>query len=280
MIKIRHFFLTTLIIALMPLLTSCQLILLDPKGSIAADEKNIIIVSLLLMLIVVIPVVILTFTFAWKYRSNNTKAKYTPNWAHSTLLEVIWWTVPCIIIGVLGVITWTSSHRLDPYKPIDNPLKPITIQVIALEWKWLFIYPEQNIATINEIRIPVGVPIQFLITAEGPMNSFQIPQLGGQIYAMDGMQTKLHLVADSMGEYRGMGTNFSGDGFSGMHFIVYVTSKDAFGQWVRTVKQSSKKLTTTEYTALIHPSENHATQYFSYANREIFEIAAMKSMKK
>ena len=203
-LKCRNFLSLTLVLSLSLLLNGCNnLVLLNPKGIIAADEKHILIFSVLLMLLIVIPVIFMVFAIAWRYRASNEKAKYEPEWSHSTLLEVIWWSIPCVIIGILGAITWTSTHRLDPYQALNHPAKPITIQAISLEWKWLFIYPEQNIASINYIQFPVDVPVRFLISAEGPMNSFQIPQLAGQIYAMAGMKTKLHLIANAPGEYRG-----------------------------------------------------------------------------
>lgn len=261
------------------LLSGCKLVVMDPQGTIAAQEKRLLIIAVLIMLLVVLPVILLIFLFAWWYRAGNTKAAYSPNWSHSTLLEVVWWSIPCIIIVVLGVITWMSSHSLDPYKPllIDNK-KPITIEVIALQWKWLFIYPEQNIATINYIQIPIHTPIRFLITAEGPMNSFQIPQLAGQIYAMTGMQTKLYLAADRVGNYRGISANFSGDGFSDMKFIVRASTQEQFDQWMKTVKQSPHMLSRTTYQQLITPSENNPIQYFSSADKTIFQMALMKSM--
>src|SRR5579883_866864 len=221
--KIRQVLSTVTCLGFALLLTGCKLTMLEPKGIIATDEKHILLTSALLMLIVVIPVIILTFAFAWRYRESNTKATYSPEWSHSTLLEVICWSVPCLIIVILSVITWQSSHRLDPYKPLAEDSKTLTIQAISLEWKWLFIYPDQNIATVNYVQFPVGVPVRFLISAEGPMNSFQIPQLAGQIYAMAGMQTKLHLMADEPGDYQGLSTNFTGDGFSDMTFTARAT---------------------------------------------------------
>jgi len=277
--KSRHILLGILFFVAALSLSGCKFALLDPKGIIAADEKNIMITSVWLMSIVIVPVIILTFVFAWRYRAGNTKAKYTPDWSHSTVLELIWWSVPCIIIAILATITWKSTHELDPYKPLAvNNSKPITIQAIALEWKWLFIYPEQNIATINFVQFPAGVPVTFLITAEGPMNSFQIPQLAGQIYAMAGMQTKLNLIANAEGDYAGISANFSGDGFAGMKFTARASSQAQFDQWVKSVKQSPDKLTMAAYHRLVQPSENNRIQQFSAANSKIFEMAIMKSM--
>lgn len=277
--KIKTFFLAIISFGLAFLLSGCKLAILDPKGMIAADEKAIMITSVWLMLIVVVPVIALSFIFAWRYREGNTKAKYSPDWSHSTLLEIVWWSIPCVIIAILGVITWTTSYQLDPYKPIAaKNNKSITIEAIALEWKWLFIYPEQHIATINFVQFPVNVPVEFRVTAEGPMNSFQIPQLGGQIYAMAGMQTKLHLIADTTGDYRGISANFSGDGFSDMKFTARVSSPEQFDQWVKSVKQSPQQLTMTTYNKLIQPSTNDVVNYFAAENNNIFETVIMKAM--
>jgi cytochrome o ubiquinol oxidase subunit 2 len=201
-----------------------------------------------------------------------------PEWSHSVLLEIIWWTIPCIIISILAYITWFSSHNLDPYKPLDSKLKPVVIQAVALRWKWLFIYPEHNIATINFVQIPVNTPVTFLITAEGPMNSLQIPQLAGQIYAMAGMQSKLHIMAQAPGEYRGISANFSGQGFSDMKFTVRAGSKDEFDRWVLQAKQSPELLTYGVYSKLTQPSINEAVKYFVSSRDDIFQTVAMQPM--
>lgn len=278
MIKLRYFFFAALNLGFALLLSGCNLAILNPKGLVAAQEKHILVISAALMLIVVVPVIFLTFFFAWRYRESNPKSSYAPKWAHSTLIEIICWSVPCIIVGILGVITWKTSHELDPYKPLISRNHPITIQAIALDWKWLFIYPEQHIAAVNFIQFPIGVPVQFLITAIGAMNSFQIPQLGGQIYAMAGMQTKLHLIADELGDYRGISSNFSGNGFSEMKFVARVSTQKAFNQWVREVKQSPNKLNQRAYNELAQPSENNPRQYYSSANPDIYQSLLMKSM--
>lgn len=278
MIKLRHILFTSLFLGLMPLISGCKMVLLDPKGLIAADEKRLLITAVLLMLIIVIPVIVLTLVFAWKYRASNTAAKYTPDWAHSTALEVVWWTIPCIIIAILATITWISSHQLDPYRPLDVKGKPITIEAISLEWKWLFIYPDQHIATVNYVEFPAQVPVRFLITSDAPMNSFQIPQLAGQIYAMAGMKTKLNLIANETGDYSGLSTNYSGAGFSDMKFAVRATSQAEFDQWVKTVKKSSQKLTPDVYNKLAQPSDNDPVGYFSYAPSDLFNNVVMKFM--
>ena len=198
------------------------------------------------MLMVVIPVILMALWFAWRYRESNN-AKYTPEWQDSTLLEVIWWAIPCIVILILGTVTWKTTHNLDPYKSIDSTTKPVTIEIVSLDWKWLFIYPDYKIASVNYLRIPAGTPINFKITAASPMNSFMIPELGGQIYAMTGMTTQLHLIADSPGLYRGLATNYTGIGFAGMHFFAEAVSPENFIDWVKTVKKLPKKLNATVF---------------------------------
>ena len=191
---------------------------LEPKGFIGIKERDLIITALLLMLIVVIPVFLFALFFAWKYRESNSKARHAPDWEHNYIAEYCWWGVPFLLIIILGVITWKSSHELNPFRPIQSDVKPIKIQVVALQWKWLFIYPEQNIATVNYVEFPEKTPINFEITADAPMNSFWIPQLGGQIYAMPAMRSKLHLIANEEGTFRGCSSNISGKGFAGMVF--------------------------------------------------------------
>lgn len=260
------------------LLNGCKAVILNPHGMIASDEKRLIIIATVLMLIIVIPVILMTFGFAWKYRESNTKAKYTPNWSHSTVLEIIWWAIPCIIIAILATITWDTTHELDPYKPLSVTGKPITIEVVALDWKWLFIYPEQKIATVNFIQFPAHVPINFKITSDAPMNSFMIPALGGQIYAMAGMQTQLHLIADEQGVYNGMSVSFSGPGFSDMKFLAKASSLDDFNRWVATVKQSPQELNQEAYNVLATPSENNKVEYYSSVQNNLYEDLIMKFM--
>lgn len=274
--KLRTFLFITVLTVL---LTGCKMALLDPKGIIAASEKQLLIDAVLLMLIVVIPVILMSFIFVWKYRSKNDQAKYQPNWSHSTALEAVCWAIPCIIIGVLATMTWISSHKLDPYRPLDTKQKPLIIQVVALDWKWLFIYPEQHIATVNYIQIPTNAPVQFLITADAPMNSLQIPRLAGQIYAMPGMQTKLNLMANSNGVYEGFSANFSGDGFSDMKFVVKATSKKQFDAWVKSAQKSKKKLTEPTYAILALPSKNTAPRFYSSPANNLFKNIIAKYLK-
>ncbi len=267
-----------LFVKLLFFLSSGGITVLDPKGMIALAEKNLLITATLLMMIVIIPVFIMLFAFAWRYRAGNTKAKYTPEFTHSVPLEFVWWTIPIIIITILGVITWKSTHDLDPYRPLVGDVKPMKIQVVALDWKWLFIYPDQNIATVNVVAIPVDVPIRFEITADAPMNSFWIPALGGQIYAMAGMNTKLNLIANEVGDYPGSSANFSGAGFSGMKFVTQARTQVEFDEWVISVKESPRVLTQAEYDILALPSENNPIALYSTAIEGLFESIIMKFM--
>jgi cytochrome o ubiquinol oxidase subunit 2 len=250
----------------------------NPKGVVALAEMNLIVTTTLLMLIVVVPVFTLLAVFSWRYRASNTKAKYTPDWHSNKILETVWWTIPIVIIFIIAGITWTSSHELDPYKPIVSNVPPITIQVVALDWKWLFIYPEQNIATVNFVQFPKDTPVNFRITGDAPMNSFWIPQLAGQIYAMAGMDTKLHLIASESGEYAGVSANYSGFGFSGMKFIAKVSSKEEFDKWVKDVQQSPNALSLDEYNKLAKKSRNNVVAYYSSVAEKLYTTIIMKFM--
>lgn len=248
------------------LLGGCNWTLLNPVGQVGIEERNLIITATLLMLLVVVPVIAMTFIFAWKYRASNKDATYAPKWSHSTKIEVVIWTVPILIILALGVLTYKSTHALDPYRPLESDVKPLTIEVVAMDWKWLFIYPEQGIATVNKIVFPANTPINFRITSDTVMNSFFIPGLGGQIYAMAGMQTKLHLIANHNAEMDGISANYSGAGFTGMKFKAIATSQADFDAWVNEVKASPKQLDQAEYAALSKPSQNNPVAlYSSYA---------------
>ena len=262
------------------LLSGCDSALLNPKGQIALEQRSLILTAFGLMMIVVIPAVFMAVFFAWKYRATNTNATYSPNWSHSNKVEAVVWTIPILIIIFLGVLTWKSTHALEPSKPLVSDVKPIEIDVVALDWKWLFIYPEQGIATVNQIAFPANTPVNFKITSNSVMNSFFIPTLGSQIYAMAGMQTKLHLIANEPGTFDGISANFSGRGFSGMKFKAIATKDDAeFQQWVAKVKAAPNALTTMDdFEKLAAPSENHPVEYFSTANPELFKQVIDKFM--
>lgn len=227
--------------------------ILDGKGLIAKQEAALMLEATLLMLVVAIPVWGLLFFFAWKYRASNTAATYSPDWEHSKMDELIWWAIPLEIILVLAALTWSTTHALDPRRPIVSDTPPMTIQVVALPWKWLFLYPAQGIATVNFVEIPVGTPVNFEVTADAPMNSFWIPRLGGQIYAMTGMMNPLQLVADEPGDYDGLSANYSGEGFAQMRFVARATAPEDFDEWVNTVRTSSLGLDRVGYAALAAP---------------------------
>lgn len=260
------------------LVNGSNIAVLNPKGIIALQERNLMSIAFVLMLLVIIPLFVFTFFIAWKYRASNTKAAYAPDSDHNTKLEFLWWAMPAVIILTLAVITWKSTHELDPYKPLKVSVRPITIQVIALQWKWLFIYPEQNIAAVNFIQFPERTPINFELTADAPMNSFWIPSLGGQIYAMAGMRTQLHLIADSPGDFAGSAAEISGRGFSGMKFIARASSQADFDAWVQSIKQSSNTLDLTEYNNLTEPSENNPVVFYSSTGENLYNKIIMKYM--
>jgi cytochrome o ubiquinol oxidase subunit 2 len=255
-------------------------VLLDPKGPIGADEKSIIILATLLMLIVVIPVIVMAIVFPWRYRASNTKATYSPNWSHSGRIEAVVWLVPCVIVAGLATVTWISTHDLDPYKPIAPTVataangKPIEVQVVSLDWKWLFIYPSLNIATVNELAFPAGTPVHFSLTSGTVMNSFFIPQLGSQIYTMAGMQTQLSLLASEPGNYRGISANYSGGGFSDMTFQARAMTDSDYAAWVQKVRASQQTLTPAVYRNLEQP--NAPVTYYSAVGPNVFHDALNK----
>lgn len=252
--------------------------ILAPSGVIATRQAEILYLTAGLSLIVVIPVFILTFWFAYKYREGNKNAKYAPELSGNTWLEIIWWGIPLALITFLAVVTYNTSHSLDPFKPLDSSKQPLNIQVIALQWRWLFIYPEQKIASVNYFYIPTDRPVKFSITSDAPMNSFWIPQLGGQIYAMSGMKTDLNLNAEKPGVYEGSSANISGQGFANMRFKVQAGSDNEFGSWVSSVKKSGSVLTLASYGKLSQPSQNTATIYYGQAENGIFDNVIMKYM--
>jgi cytochrome o ubiquinol oxidase subunit 2 len=252
---------------------------LQPAGQIGEKEKHLLVITTLLCLIVVIPVFIMTAYIAWKYREGNKSARYQPSWDRSWKIESVWWGIPLMIISTLAVITWNSSHDLDPFKPLASTNKAIPVQVVALPWKWLFIYPQQNISTVNYLAMPLNTPVDFQITADAPMNSFWIPQLGGQVYAMSGMSTQLHLMADKPGLYTGRSANISGRGFSGMDFQTHVWDKSQFDSWVQTVRKSPTKLTFDQYAQLSQDSENNPPTYYSAAADNLYDNIIMKYME-
>jgi cytochrome o ubiquinol oxidase subunit 2 len=251
----------------------------NSAGSIGAQERNLMFFALGLSLVVVIPVYIMLFSFAWRYREGSKKKrKYSPELSGNWLAETVWWTIPTILIVILSVVTWQSSHKLDPYRALDSSKKPMTIQVVALDWKWLFIYPEQHVASVNFVQLPVGTPVKFQITSDAPMNSLWIPQLGGQIYAMPGMATQLNLIADRAGDYHGSSANISGKGFARMDFTARAGSESDFNNWVNAARRSSDTLDHQAYDRLARPSQDNPVTYYSDPESDLFDQVLLKYM--
>ncbi len=256
------------ILLLVALFANSNMVLFDSKGSIGEAQSSLIITSVLLMAIIIIPVLFMAIYFPYKYRHSNKKAEYTPEWEHSTKIEVVVWTVPCLIVLTLGWITYQTSYSLDPRKEIVSEEEPLTIQVVAMNWKWLFIYPEQQIATVNEIAMPINRPVKFLVTSDTAMNSFFIPQLGSQVYAMAGMENRLNLMAKEEGSYRGISANYSGYGFANMRFKAHAVKDVAFKEWVQKVKTSDLVLNNNSYDQLTANAKEqiikpHPVTYFA-----------------
>lgn len=250
--------------------------ILSPEGPIGQKERNLILLAVVLSLIVIIPVYFMLFYFAWQYREGNKKAKYDPHFDRSRLIESVWWGVPFVIITILAIATWQGSHELDPFKPLQSNKKPLNIQVVALQWKWLFIYPEQNIATVNLVQFPQNRPINFNVTADAPMNSFWIPQLGGQIYAMSGMSTNVNLMADGLGSYQGSSANISGGGFAGMTFVANSVTNSDFANWITLVRQYRDSLTMDSYSQLSEPSKDVPIGYYSSVESGLYHKIVTK----
>ncbi len=268
----------SLIIFLITYLRAYKEGVINPEGVIALAEKHLMITAFSLMMLIVVPVIVMLITFVWHFRASNTKAKYTPNWHENTLLEIVWWFFPGVIVLALAAITWKSTHDLDPYKPIDTGARPLVVQVVALDWKWLFIYPEQGIASVNLLEFPKGRPLSLSITSDAPMNALWIPQLGGQVYAMAGMSSSLHLLGTTLGDYRGSSSHFSGDGFSEMKFTARVVEEQDFDQWIREVKATNSSLNYSDYEALAEPSEKNPVTLYGTAQPHLYDTILMKYM--
>jgi cytochrome o ubiquinol oxidase subunit 2 len=244
------------------MLGGCSHGVLDPQGPIAAAERLILFDSTGIMLAIVIPTMLATLAVAFWFRSSNARAIYLPDFNYSGRLEILVWSIPIMTVLLVGGVAWVGAYNLDPPKPIASAEKPLRVQVVSLDWKWLFIYPEQGIASVNQLFIPVGTPVNFELTSSGVMNSFLVPQLGGQIYTMAGMVTRLNLLADHAGSYRGISSQFSGDGFADMHFMANAVPADQFAQWVAATRSSGPRLDQQAYTDLAKPTK--AVAPFTY----------------
>ena len=270
---------TLALLACLPL-AGCGMVVLDPSGDVAARQRDLLVISTLLMLLIIVPVMALVVWFAWRYRHNNRDAAYEPDWHHSMRLELVIWSAPLLIIICLGAITWLGTHLLDPYRKLDrlDKQRPLTtetrelvVQVVALDWKWLFIYPQYGVATVNEFVVPVDQPVSLRITASSVMNSFYVPEFAGMIYAMPGMQTQLHGVFNSVNDSEGFSANYSGAGFSGMKFAARSVTQADFDAWIEKAKGSQETLTRQRYLQLAEPSEREPPRLFAKTDDRLFD---------
>ncbi|KQT87142.1 ubiquinol oxidase subunit II [Aurantimonas sp. Leaf443] len=261
-------------------LSGCNLVVMNPSGDVAAQQSDLIVVSTLLMLVIIVPVIATTLFFAWRYRASNAKAKYDPTWHHSTGLEVLIWTAPLMIIIALGALTWISTHLLDPYRPLDRigagrpvtaEMRPLTVEVVALDWKWMFFYPEYGIATVNELAAPVDRPIAFKLTSAAQMTAFYVPALAGMIYTMPGMETKLHGVINEAGVYDGFASHYNGPGFSRMRFKFHGLDEAGFEAWVQRVKAEGTPLDRAAYLQVEKPSEAEPVRYYASVEADLYQ---------
>jgi len=259
------------------LLRGKDVALFMPKGLIAREQHSLMIFSVALMLAVAIPTLILFYSFAWRYRESNKRAAYDPHARHGKFFVFGLWLIPSVIVLILASVMWPATHKLEPHKPIVGDAETLTIQVVAMRWKWLFIYPKQSIATVNFIQVPTGTQVQFELTAdEAPMSSFWIPHLGGQLYAMTGHTNRLNLMADTEGDYTGSSAEINGAGFAGMKFTARATSTEDFNRWVQGVQRSSNMLDSDAYKRLLTPSKNNPVVYYSAAQTELYDTVLMK----
>jgi cytochrome o ubiquinol oxidase subunit 2 len=243
---------------------------LDPGGPIARSERDLMVAATVLMLTVVIPVFVLTAGFAWRYRASNARSAYRPGWSHSTAIEAVVWTVPALIVCCIAYLVWVYTHRLDPYRPIGASAAALEIDVISEDWKWLFVYPEENIATVNELVFPADRPVHLKLTSDSAMSAFYVPGLGGQIFAMAGMTTRLNLRADQPGEFIGRNMQYTGDGFADQTFAARAVTPAAFAAWIATAKQSSDVLDAERVKALERPSREARPHYYASVEPDLF----------
>lgn len=260
-------------------LAGCNLVVMAPSGDIAAQQRDILVIATGLMLLIIVPVMALIVIFAWRYRASNTEAEYDPDWHHSTQLELVIWSVPLLIIIALGAVTWMGTHLLDPYRPLGRiaagqpvtaRMEPLEVEVVALDWKWLFIYPQYDVASVNVLAAPVDRPINFRLTASSVMNAFYVPAMAGMIYAMPGMETKLHGVINRAGTYEGLSSQYSGAGFSGMRFAFHGYDEAGFERFIEEARASDRPLDRTEYLRLEPPSENVPQAFYAKVDPLLF----------
>jgi cytochrome o ubiquinol oxidase subunit 2 len=250
----------------------------DPQGPIGAADTAILIDSVAIMLAIVLPTIVAIFAFAFWFRASNTKARYLPNWEYSGRIELVVWSVPALTIILLGGVAWIGAHQLDPAKAVEGSAKPLTIQAVSLDWKWLFIYPDQRVATINTLTVPAGVPLRFELTSSSVMNVFFIPQFGSMIYTMNGMATQLNLRADRPGTFQGLSAHFSGDGFSDMHFDVHVVPSEQFSKWAQDASRAEKSLDELSYGEIAKPSMKSQPAVYRLADPQLFNSVVTQKL--
>jgi cytochrome o ubiquinol oxidase subunit 2 len=276
--QLRHATRLTTIAVCSLALSACKTGILEPQGPIGAAEKSILIDSIAIMLAIVAPTILAIFAFAWWFRASNTRARYLPEWEYSGRIELVVWAIPALVVMLLGGVAWIGSHDLDPAKPIASSQPPLEIQAVSLDWKWLFLYPDQKLATVNTLTIPVGVPVHFSLTSSSVMNAFFIPQLGSMIYTMNGMTTRLNLQADTAGVFHGMSSHYSGDGFSDMNFKVHSVSPAEFSDWVKTASKATATLDARSYTELAKQSLKVAPATYRLDDANLFQSIATQML--
>jgi cytochrome o ubiquinol oxidase subunit 2 len=254
-----------------PALGGCSSVLMNPQGPVAADEMTILLNALAIMLVIVVPTILATLLFAWWFRASNTRARYRPTFVYSGRVELVTWAIPILVILFLGGLTWVGSHKLDPAEPLKSTTPAVNVQVVSLDWKWLFIYPDKGVASVNELVVPAGTPIHLKLTSASVMNTFFVPQLAGMIYTMNGMADDLYLQADRPGVFQGRSAHFSGDGFSDMHFDVRALSPADFAAWTDHTRSAGPALDEPAYTALARQSTNVPTSTYRAVSPDLFE---------
>lgn len=259
-------------------LGGCSYGIIDPRGPIGRADQLIMRNALVIMLAIVVPTLMATVLFAWWFRASNTRARYRPGFAYSGRLELLIWSIPTLVTVFIAGLIWIGSHQLDPAEPIPSNARPLDIQVVSLDWKWLFIYPEQQVASVNQVVVPAGVPLRFAITSASVMNTFFVPQLGSMIYSMDGMVTQLNLLADDPGDYPGLSGMFSGDGFSDMRFVVHAVPAAAFESWVARTKSTGPALDRAGYAQLARESQNVAPYTYRTVDPDLFAAIATQKI--
>jgi cytochrome o ubiquinol oxidase subunit 2 len=276
--QLRHAERLTTIVLCSLALSACKTGILEPQGPIGAADKSILIDSIAIMLAIVVPTIVAIFGFAWWFRASNTRARYLPEWEYSGRLELVVWAIPALVVMLLGGVAWIGAHDLDPAKPIASSQPPLEIQAVSLDWKWLFLYPDQKIATVNTLTIPVGTPVHFSLTSSSVMNAFFVPQLGSMIYTMNGMTTRLNLQADKAGIFHGMSSHYSGDGFSDMNFEVHAVSPTDFSNWVETAGKAAATLDSRSYSELVRQSLKVAPANFRLDDANLFQSIATQRL--